>query len=296
MPAPAPAKANAERRAIAPGSAPVPDPPLEDLELNLLLEAVFQFYGFDFRDYAPSSLRRRIRHLLRDEGLATISALQDRVLHEAAALPRLVQSLSVSVTSMYRDPGFFRAFRQRVVPVLRTYPMVRIWHAGCSTGEEVYSMAALLLEEGLYDRCRIYATDMNEVALQKAAAGAFPLAAMREHTARYMAAGGRRSFSEYYSVRDRDAVFDRRLRRNVVFAQHNLVTDRSFNEFNAILSRNVLIYFNRSLQERVHRLLYESLGRLGFLGLGSKETVQFTPFERSYQVIDPVHKIYRKVG
>lgn len=293
MGAPAPAKADPEKIASA---GPPPDSPLEALELRLLLEAVFQFYGFDFRDYATGSLRRRVRHLMRDEGLPTISALQDRVLHDPAMLPRLVGGLSVSVTSMYRDPGFFRAFRQQVVPLLRTYPMVRIWHAGCSTGEEVYSMAALLEEEGLYDRCRIYATDMNEAALQKAAVGAFPLAAMRDHTARYLAAGGLRSFSEYYSVRDRDVVFHRRLRRNVVFAQHNLVTDRSFNEFNAILSRNVLIYFNRSLQERVHRLLYESLGRLAFLGLGSKETVQFTPFERMYQVVDPIHKIYRKIG
>jgi chemotaxis protein methyltransferase CheR len=268
----------------------------EELELRLLLEAVFQFYGFDFRDYAPSSLRRRVRHLMREEGLSTISALQDRVLHDPAALPRLVHGLSVSVTSMYRDPGFYRAFRERVAPVLRTYPMVRIWHAGCSTGEEVYSMAALLEEDGLYDRCRIYATDMNEGSLQKAATGAFPLAAMREHTARYLAAGGRRSLSEYYAVRNRDVVFHRRLRRHMVFAQHNLVTDRSFNEFNAILCRNVIIYFRRPLQERVHLLLYESLGRLGFLGLGSKETVQFTPFERNYEAFDPVHKLYRKVG
>jgi chemotaxis protein methyltransferase CheR len=282
--------------AAVPGAKPPGSDPLEDLELRLLLEAVFHFYGFDFREYAPGSLHRRVRHLVREEGLPTISALQDRILHDPEALPRLVNGLSVSVTSMYRDPGFFRAFRQQVVPVLRTYPLVRIWHAGCSTGEEVYSMAALLEEEGLYDRCRIYATDMNEDALRQAAGGSFPLAAMREHTARYLAAGGRRSFSEYYSVRDRQAIFDRRLRRNVVFAQHNLVMDRSFNEFNAILCRNVLIYFSRPLQERVHRLLYESLGRLGFLGLGSKETVQFTPFERRYQALDPAHKIYRKVG
>ena len=274
---------------------PVSDP-LEDLELRLLLEGVFQLYGFDFRDYAPSSLRRRVRHLVREENVRSISALQDRILHDAGALTRFVQTLSVSVTSMYRDPGFFRAFRQRVVPVLRTYPVVRLWHAGCSTGEEVYSMAVLLEEEGIYDRCRLYATDMNEAALQRAVAGEFPLAAMREHTSRYLAAGGRQSFSEYYVARDREAVFHRRLRRNIVFAQHNLVTDRSFNEFNVILCRNVLIYFNRPLQERVHRLLYESLGRLAFLGLGSKETVQFTPFERSYQVIDPVHKLYRKVA
>jgi len=282
--------------AVAPAAKPHASDPREDLELRLLLEAVFHFHGFDFREYAPGSLRRRVRHLVRDEGLRSISALQERVLHDPRVLPRLVNGLSVSVTSMYRDPGFFRALRQQVVPLLRTYPLVRIWHAGCSTGEEVYSLAALLEEEGLYDRCRIYATDMNEDALRKAAGGAFPLVAMREHTARYLAAGGRRSFSEYYSVRDREATFHRRLRRNVVFAQHNLVTDRSFNEFNAILCRNVLIYFSRPLQERVHRLLYESLGRLGFLGLGSKETVQFTPFERSYQALDPVHKIYRKVG
>ena len=270
--------------------------PREELELRLLLEAVFELYGFDFREYAPSSLRRRVRHLMRDEGLATISALQERVLHDPRALPRLVNGLSVSVTSMYRDPGFFIAFRQHVAPVLRTYPMLHIWHAGCSTGEEVYSLAILLEEEGLYDRCRIYATDMNEDALQQAASGVFPLAAMREHTARYQAAGGRRSFSEYYAVRNRDVAFHRRLRRHVVFAQHNLVTDRSFNEFHAILCRNVLIYFSRPLQERVHRLLYESLGRLGFLGLGSKETVQFTPYERRYHAFDPVHKLYRKVG
>ncbi len=279
-----------------PETRPNASDPVEDLELRLLLEAVFHSYGFDFREYAPGSLRRRVRHLVREEGLPSISALQDRVLHDREALPRLVQGLAVSVTSMYRDPGFFRAFRQEVVPVLRTYPIVRIWHAGCSTGEEVYSLAALLEEEGLYDRCRIYATDMNEDALHRAARGAFPLAAMRDHTVRYLSAGGRRSFSEYYAVRDRRVVFHRRLRRNVVFAQHNLVTDRSFNEFNAILCRNVLIYFSRPLQERVHRLLYGSLGRLGFLGLGSKETVQFTPFERSYQAFDAVHKIYRKVA
>src|SRR6266568_2055463 len=267
------------RSAVVPETRPNASDPVEDLELRLLLEAVFHSYGFDFREYAPGSLRRRVRHLVREEGLPSISALQDRVLHDREALPRLVQGLAVSVTSMYRDPGFFRAFRQEVVPVLRTYPIVRIWHAGCSTGEEVYSLAALLEEEGLYDRCRIYATDMNEDALQRAARGAFPLAAMRDHTVRYLSAGGRRSFSEYYAVRDRRVVFHRRLRRNVVFAQHNLV-----------------IYFSRPLQERVHRLLYESLGRLGFLGLGSKETVQFTPFERSYQAFDAVHKIYRKVA
>src|SRR5437870_5728856 len=171
MPPSAPMTADAERRS-GPAAGPT-----EQVELRLLLEAIVHVHGFDFRDYAPGSLRRRVRQLMRDEGLDTISSLQDRALHDPRMLPRLVQALSVSVTSMYRDPGFFRAFRERVLPALRTYPAVRLWHAGCSTGEEVYSMAVLLDEEGLYERCRIYATDMNEAALEKAAAGAFPLPA-----------------------------------------------------------------------------------------------------------------------
>ena len=195
---------------------------------------------------------------------------------------------------MFRDPTFYRLLRDRVLPLLRTYPLVRVWHAGCSTGEEVYSLAILLEEEGLYERCRIYATDMSSGALKRAEAGVLPLSAMRDNTANYQAAGGRGPFARFYKVHGQSAVLQASLRRNVVFAQHNLVTDQSFNEFNVVLCRNVLIYFNRALQERVHRLLYQSLGRFGFLGLGARENVRFTPHERQYQ--DLGERVYRKVA
>jgi len=187
-----------------------------------------------------------------------------------------------------------RALREVVIPVLRTYPAVRIWHAGCSTGEEVYSAAILLREEGLYDRCQLYATDINEAVLRQARRGEVPLAAMRENTRNYIEAAGRQAFARWYSVRDDRAVLDPELRRNIVFAQHNLATDHSFNEFHLIVCRNVLIYFNRALQDRVHRLLYQSLIRFGFLGLGAKETIRFTPHEAHYQEMP--ERLYRKVA
>jgi chemotaxis protein methyltransferase CheR len=267
---------------------------LEDLEIRLLLEGVYQRYGYDFRDYSMASMRRRIRQCAETEGVPTVSALQDRVLHDRQALQRLVEAVSVSVTAMFRDPSFYRALRDAVVPVLRTYPMVRIWNAGCATGEEVYSVAILLREEGILGRCRIYATDMSEAAVRQAERGTVPLGAMRHNTTNYLQAGGRGAFADYYTVEGTQALLDPALRANVVFAQHNLVTDRSFNEFNLILCRNVLIYFNRKLQERVHRLLYQSLVRLGFLGLGARETVQFTPHESHYRELG--HRVYRKVA
>jgi chemotaxis protein methyltransferase CheR len=267
---------------------------VEDVEARLLVEGVFQVHGYDFRDYAPSSLRRRIRHFVREERLSSISALQARVLHEPETLQRFVEVVSVHVTSMFRDPKFYRLLREKVLPLLRTYPLVRVWHAGCSTGEEVYSLAILLEEEGLYERCRIYATDMSSGALKRAEAGVLPLSAMRDNTANYQRAGGRGSFAQFYKVQGEKAVLRPGLRRNVVFAQHNLVTDQSFNEFNVVLCRNVLIYFNRTLQERVHRLLYQSLGRFGFLGLGARENVRFTPHEKQYE--DLGERIYRKVA
>jgi chemotaxis protein methyltransferase CheR len=270
------------------------DSSLEDLELRLLLEALWTAYGYDFRDYAPASIRRRVRFFMTEEGLRTVSSVQDRVLHDTAVLRRFLRSLSVNVTAMFRDPAFYRALREVVVPVLRTYPAVRVWHAGCSTGEEVYSVAILLREEGLYDRSRIYATDMNETVLRQAQRGEVPLAAMRDNTRNYIEAGGRQAFARWYSVRDGRAVLDPGLRRQVVFAQHNLATDGSFNEFHLVLCRNVLIYFNRTLQDRVHRLLYESLVQFGFLGLGVKETVRFTPHEAHYQELP--ERLYRKVG
>jgi chemotaxis protein methyltransferase CheR len=269
---------------------------VEDLEVRLLLDAVYHRYGYDFRQYALNSIKRRIRHHIRDEGLSSVSRLQDRVLHDPAAGQRFVGVLTVPVTAMFRDPGFFAAFREKAVPLLRTYPFLRLWHAGCSTGEEVYSMAILLEEEGLYERCRIYATDMNEDVLRQAEKGDFPLSSMQANTANYLKASGRGPFSRYYTAKGERAIFDPRLRKNVVFALHNLATDGAFNEFNAVLCRNVLIYFTRGLQDRVHGLLYESLERFGYLGLGSKESLRITPFESRYEEADARGKLYRKVA
>jgi chemotaxis protein methyltransferase CheR len=268
---------------------------LERIEINLLLEGIFRHYGFDFRSYAYASVKRRLWRRIHAEGLQTVSGLQERVLHDPSCMERLLLDLSVNVTSMFRDPGFYLAFRQKVVPLLRTYPFIRVWHAGCSTGEEVYSMAILLREEGLYGRARIYATDINEVVLKQAKTGIFPLASMQEYTQNYLKAGGTRSFSEYYTAKYDGALFDPSLTENVLFSQHNLVTDRSFSEFNAILCRNVMIYFDRSLQNRVHDLFYESLAMFGVLALGKKESLKFTTHEDRYDRIDEREKIYRKV-
>jgi chemotaxis protein methyltransferase CheR len=271
------------------------DPALERIEIELLLEAVHRHYGFDFRGYAYSSLRRRVWKRIQAEGLGTVSALQDRVLHDADVMERLLDDLSVTVTAMFRDPGFYRTFRETVVPILRTYPFIRIWHAGCSTGEEVYSMAILLHEEDLYDRARVYATDMNEAVLRRARDGIFPLDRMQEYTENYIRAGGRRSFSEYYTSGYSGALFDASLRRNVVFAQHNLVTDGSFTEFNVVLCRNVLIYFDKALQTRVHGLFYDSLTMFGILALGSKESLRFSKYDGCYEPLVQSEKIYRKI-
>ncbi len=271
------------------------NPELEQIEIELLLEGIYQHYGFDFRSYAYASIRRRLWKRIEAEGLSTISALQDRVLHDSDLMERLLLDLSINVTAMFRDPGFYRVFREQVVPTLRTYPFIRIWHAGCATGEEVYSMAILLEEEGLYERSRIYATDINEVVLQKAKAGIFPIDRMQEYTENYIAAGGKRSFSDYYVAKYDGALFHPSLTKNVVFSQHNLVTDRSFSEFNVILCRNVLIYFDKTLQARVLTLFYDSLAMFGALALGSKESLRFSPYEECYEQINDREKIYRKV-
>jgi chemotaxis protein methyltransferase CheR len=206
-----------------------------------------------------------------------------------------LRALTIHVTSMFRDPKFYIAFRQKVVPFLKTYPFVRIWDAGCSSGAEVYSLAILLAEEGIYDRCRIYATDLSEDILRDAKQGMFPLNAMKEYTENYQKAGGKVSFSDYYSARYDHALFQPSLRKNIIFAQHDLVAGGSFNEFNVILCRNVMIYFNRSLQDRVHRLFYQSLARLGVLGLGQRESLRFSPHEASYETVDAAQCLFRKV-
>jgi chemotaxis protein methyltransferase CheR len=268
---------------------------LEDIEIALLLEGLYRFYGFDFREYSQASLKRRILERMRAEGIATVSGFQERVLHDAACMERLLLGLSVHVTSMFRDPGFYLTFRKKVVPILKTYPTVRIWHAGCSTGEEVYSMAILLQEEGLYRRCLIYATDISHEVLRRAKDGIFPLAAMQEYTTNYVKAGGKHEFSDYYTAHYDNVIFHPSLKANVVFAEHNLATDGSFNEFHVILCRTVMIYFNKALQERVHNLIYESLTTLGVFGMGNKESLKFTPREQFYEKLDSRDKLYRKV-
>jgi len=268
---------------------------LEDIEVALLLDGMYRYWGVDFRDYSPASIKRRIREQVTNENLPTISALQDRVLHDRAALERLLLSLSIHVTSMFRDPTFYLTFRRKVVPLLRTYPSVRVWCAGCATGEEVYSLAILLQEEGLLERARIYATDISRDVLRKAKDGIFPLSAMQEYTANYQRAGGTRQFSDYYTAQYDAAAFHEKLKTNLVFSEHNLVTDSSFNDFQVVLCRNVMIYFNKQLQARVHNLIYDSLTMFGVFGVGNKETIKFTSCEDFYEELDNHDRLYKKV-
>src|SRR5262249_54184838 len=239
----------------------------ETRDIRALMEAVYRHYRYDFRDYAHPSIGRRIWNAAHREGLRTIPELTRKLLEEPACIERFLRAVTVNVTTMFRDPDFYRALRTQVVPQLRPLPLVRIWHAGCSTGQEVYSLAILLEEEGIYENCLIYATDVNLHALEEARGGIFPLARLREYTANYLAAGGTRPFSEYYTADDRHAIFRGALRRNVVFARHDLAVDGPFHRFQVILCRNVLIYFNAALSARIHRLFYECLETPGFLGL-----------------------------
>jgi chemotaxis protein methyltransferase CheR len=269
---------------------------VEALELDLLLEAVFRLHGFDFRDYARTSMRRRIANIMKHEEVRTISALQEKVLHDRGCWERFLNGISVNVSAMFRDPGFFLAFRQHALPVLRTYPFIRIWQAGCSLGEEAYSLAILLEEEGLYDRSLIYATDINDVTLRQAREGIYPAELMQKYTQNYLHAGGQRSFSEYYTARYDFAILRPALQRNIVFSQHNLVGDAPFNEFNVILCRNVMIYFNRGLQERTHQLFLQSLGMFGILGLGARESLRFMPQEHLYEALVAGEKLFRRIA
>ncbi|WP_067728940.1 CheR family methyltransferase [Oceanobacillus damuensis] len=268
---------------------------LEEVEIELFLKGIYEWYGYDYREYAYSSIKRRIWHRVHAEKSATVLKLLDKVLHDPECFQRLLEDFSINVTEMFRDPLFFLQFREEVVPLLRTYPSIRIWHAGCSTGEEVYSMAILLHEEGLYDKTKIYATDINANVLKIAKNGQFPLENMKKYTSNYLQSGGKKAFSEYYTVTNHGVKFHPFLTKNVVFAQHNLVTDRSFNEFHVILCRNVLIYFNKPLQQKVHDLFYESLGRFGILGLGDKETISFTEKSACYKELSRKQKLYQKL-
>ncbi|MFA9445326.1 protein-glutamate O-methyltransferase CheR [Egicoccus sp. AB-alg6-2] len=269
---------------------------VEDVELDVLLEAVTRVYGYDFRNYARASLRRRLWRRVTAEGRSSLSGLLECVLHDPQAMERLRVDLSVTVTSMFRDPPFFLALRRQVVPLLATYPFVRIWVAGCASGEEVYSLAIVLREEGMGDRVRIYATDVSDPILDHARDGRVALDKMRAYSSNYLEAGGRDGLSRYYTVDGRWARMDPSLRDGVVFARHNLATDGTFNEFHLILCRNVLIYFDRTLQERVHRLFDASLVDLGLLALGARESLVGSVLEERYDALDTETRLYRKMG
>ena len=270
------------------------DQNLEEIELKLLLEAVSMRYGYDFRDYAVGPLRRSIASGMAGEGVSTISAYQDRLLHERGSLQRFLTSVGVSVTSMFREPATWRCLREEVAPRLRTYPSVRVWSVGCSTGEEAYSLAILLEEEGIAD-VQIYATDLNQQPLEHARRGSYTLGQMRDYEGNYLEAGGRRSLADYYIVSGNHARIRPSVQRRVTWAQHNLVTDGSFNEFHLIVCINVLIYFRPTLQQRAHRLFYDSLVRSGYLALGQQENLMFCPEASRYQMLVNAHSVYKKV-
>jgi chemotaxis protein methyltransferase CheR len=271
------------------------DRKLLNLEIELLLTGVAERYGYDFRNYARASLTRRIRRAMATEGAASVSALQHRLLHDGHAAMRFVAAVSVHTTSMFRDPEVYRALRSDVVPLLRTYPFVRIWHAGCSSGEEVYSLAILLEEEGIYDRCRVYATDLSDTILDRARQGVFSLRSMRDYTQAYQRAGGTQDFSSYYVADSENAVFRKALRRQLVFSQHNLVCDSAFNEFQLIVCRNVLLYFDQTLRHRSLELFHASLVNFGVLVIGKKESLRFTPQSELYQELNDGMRIYRRL-
>ena len=268
---------------------------LEEIEIQLLLEGIRLTHGYDFREYAFGALRRSIVAAMQAEGLPTISAYQDRILHDATCMQRFLGMVGVSVTSMFREVDLVHAMRDEVVPVLRTYPSVRIWMVGCATGEEVYSLAILLEEEGVLRHARIYATDLNEDTLAVARLGAYPLDRMRSYEEAYRRAGGRLALSDYYTVSGRSARFSRSLQSNVTWARHNLVTDASFNDFHLIVCANVLIYFRPTLQERAHRLFYDSLVRSGYLALGKGESLVFSPGSSRYEQVRNGVSLFRKV-
>lgn len=266
----------------------------EEIEINLLVDAIRQKYGYDFSRYAKASLTRRIKKGLSEARLKRISEMIPLIIYDRSFFNSFVHNLSINVTEMFRDPLFYRAFREKVIPYLRTYTFIRIWSAGASTGEEVYSLAIVLKEEGLYDKSLIYATDFNDVVLEKSKKGIYPAADIKKSTRNYQNAGGKESFGNYYHAEYDSVIFDRSLKENIVFANHNLVTDESFGEMNLILCRNVLIYFNRSLQNRVLKLFSNSLCHNGFLCLGTKESIEFSSIAGAFMPVVKKQKIYQK--
>jgi len=267
---------------------------IQDEEVDILLNDLIQNYGYDFTAYSPASLKRRINRLFILDRFPSFAEYRYRLKSDPEYMKRFVEQITVTVTEMFREPAFYKTLRQEVLPSLGTYPFIRIWHAGCSTGEEVYSMAILLKEAGLFHKSLLYATDINPEALQKAEAGVYAVDRMQEFTRNYQAAGGTASLSDYYTAAYNRAVFDKSLRRNVVFSDHSLVTDSVFAEVQFISCRNVMIYFNQNLQNRVITLFRESLCPRGFLGLGAKETLRFSKHVDAFRLVDRKMRIYQK--
>ena len=268
----------------------------EKIEFDLILEAIYQKYGYDFRNYAKASLRRRLRYRLSQSNLKTISEMQHKLLNDKGFFDTLLLDLTINVTEMFRDPSFFKALREIVISELKKQPFIKVWHAGCSSGEEIYSTAILLKENGMYESSLIYATDTNEMVLDKAKSGIFPIEKMKDFTVNYRKAGGLASFADYYTARYDNAIMDNSLKKNIVFSNHNLVTDSVFGEMDLIMCRNVLIYFNRELQDRVFRLFMDSLRPGGFLCLGSKETIRFSSFSENFENVIEKERVYRRIA
>ena len=268
---------------------------LKSEEIEILLNDIFETYGFDFTEYSKASITRRINRLFLLDRFPGFPEFRYRIKSDAEYINRFVEQITVTVTEMFRDPAFYKALREQVLPSLGTYPFIRIWHAGCSTGEEVYSMAILLKEANLLHKSLLYATDINPDVLEKASRGTFPLSVMKQYSENYIQSGGKEDFSSYYLVENDRAKLNEGLASRIIFSTHNLVSDHSFNEFQLIVCRNVLIYFDKDLQSKVFNLFDESLDSLGFLALGSKETLRFSPIIEKFKQIGSKEKIWRKI-
>lgn len=265
-----------------------------ETEISSLLEALHQKYGYDFRQYSEAHIKRRLLNRLSSSRLESISELQDKLMQDKIFASLILQDLSITVTEMFRDPDFYKSIRKNVIPILKTYPFIKVWHAGCATGEEVYSLAILLKEEGLYERTTIYATDFNQQALNQGREGIFSIEKIKKYTINYQAAGGKEPFSDYYMANYDRVIIDQSLKKNIAWANHNLVTDNVFAEVHLILCRNVLIYFNADLQNRVQNLFFESLINGGILCLGSKESLRFCTVSAEYTELDKKQRIFKK--
>jgi chemotaxis protein methyltransferase CheR len=272
----------------------MPNAESQKIELELLLQAIYLKYGYDFRDYAKSSIKRRVARVLSLSELKTISDMQHKLLYDKPYFETVLLNLSIHVTEMFRDPSFYKALRNKVIPVVKDWPFIKVWHAGCASGEEVYSMAILLMEEGIYNKTHIYATDFNENVIEKAKEGIYPIDMLKRYTHNYQQAGGHESFADYYTAQYGYVALKKSLKKNITFADHNLTTDSTFGEMDLIVCRNVLIYFNRKLQDRVFRLFRDSLCEGGILCLGAKESIRFSECSDDFEDLVKKEKIYRK--